>query len=448
MKRFLFYILLILLVSSCKRTEVDVVVTADFTYEVQDSNYTIPVRIVFVNKSIGAQFYKWTFEGSTPGTYDKRDPGVVSFTKAGSVKVILEAWSDLGRQIKEIIIQLDSVPKADFATAALINNLGVTDFAITNKSYGGVTKYAWSFPGGIPASSIEKNPPAVKYTNPGEYRIFLEAKNDRGRKDTISKLIKVLPGLSANFDIVPSFDDEDYQAPLVAVLQNNTISATQHKWQAPGGTLSNSTDSVPTVTYSLPGTYTVTYKAGNGKDSATVTKNITVLPNTGLRTFANVKLGINTAQSTLGVYFSTILRKVLLKGDVNASNGNKIDIAFYGLSESFNYNLFISPDSAQVWAFDAIPGGTATKLINSQELCGCGVNFTVANFDNVTTGTAFSSVPINVTTAGNTFFSNALVPRVVLFQNAIGKKGAVKIKQYVSAGQQSYIICDIKVQKD
>ena len=232
------------------------------------------------------------------------------------------------------------------------------------------------------------------------------------------------------------------------MLQNNTISATQHKWQAPGGTLSNSTDSVPTVTYSLPGTYTVTYKAGNGKDSATVTKNITVLPNTGLRTFANVKLGINTAQSTLGVYFSTILRKVLLKGDVNASNGNKIDIAFYGLSESFNYNLFISPDSAQVWAFDAIPGGTATKLINSQELCGCGVNFTVANFDNVTTGTAFSSVPINVTTAGNTFFSNALVPRVVLFQNAIGKKGAVKIKQYVSAGQQSYIICDIKVQKD
>lgn len=437
-----------LLAHSCKRTEVDVKVTADFTYEVQDSNYNIPVRIVFANKSTGAQLYKWTFEGGTPATYDKREPGVISFTKAGAVKVTLEAWSDLGREAKEVIIQLDSVPKADFTADAVINNLGTTNFSISNKSNGGVTKFIWSFPGGTPSSSNDKNPPAVKYTNPGEYRIFLEAQNERGRKDTVSKWITVLPGLAASFTIVPSFDDEDYQASLTAVLQNNSVSVTQHTWQAPGGTLSSSTDSMPTVTYNLPGTYAITYKAGNGKDSATVTKNITVLPNTGLRTFTNVKLGINTAQSSVGVYFSTALHKSLSKDEVNASNGNKIDIAFYGLSESFSYNLFISPDSAQVWTFDAIPGAAATKFINSQELCGCGVNFTASDFDNTVNGTAFNSVSVNVTIGGNTFFSNGLLPRIVLFENAVGKNGAIKIKQYVRAGQQSYIVCDIKVQKD
>jgi hypothetical protein len=45
-------------------------------------------------------------------------------------------------------------------------------------------------------------------------------------------------------------------------------------------------------------------------------------------------------------------------------------------------------------------------------------------------------------------FSNSLVPRVVVFKNSSGKKGAVKIKQFVMNGDDSYIICDIKVQKD
>jgi hypothetical protein len=35
-----------------------------------------------------------------------------------------------------------------------------------------------------------------------------------------------------------------------------------------------------------------------------------------------------------------------------------------------------------------------------------------------------------------------------VFRTANGKIGAIKIKQYVAAGDNSYIICDIKVQKD
>ena len=448
MKKFLFYILTFLMASSCKRIEVDVKVNADFTYEVQDNNYTIPVRIVFINKSIGAQFYKWTFEGGTPATYDKRDPGVVTFNTAGNIKVKLEVWSDLGKAEKETTILLDSIPKASFDITPVINNYGPTDFKITNKSDGGAVKFNWLFTGATPSSSNLRNPADIRITVPGDYRVFLEATNDRGRKDTISKMIKVLPGLTAGFDIVPSFDDEDYEAPLLATLQNKSLSATNHNWLSPGGTLSNVTDSLPTVRFSVAGIYTITYKAGNGKDSTTVSKTITVKPNSGLRTFSNIKLGINTAQAPVANYFSTMLRTVILREDVTQANGSKIDIAFYGLSESFSYNLFVSPADVQLWTFAAIPGASNTRIINSQELCGCGANFSATNFDNVTNGNAFNSVPVTVTAGGIREFNGSMVNRVVLFENGSGKKGAIKIKQFVNAGLNSYIVCDIKVQKD
>jgi hypothetical protein len=35
-----------------------------------------------------------------------------------------------------------------------------------------------------------------------------------------------------------------------------------------------------------------------------------------------------------------------------------------------------------------------------------------------------------------------------LFQTQEGRKGAIKIKKYVEAGQESYILVDIKVQKE
>lgn len=433
---------------SCKRETVEEKVTADFTYQVADSNYTIPARILFTNKSTGAQQYKWTFEGASIPGYDQKEPGVVTFTTPGTIQIKLEAWKDQLRSEKIITIVIDSVPHAAFTAQPMINNFGVTDFSIINQSAGGLTEFNWTFDGGTPSSFSGVIPPTVKYAAPGQYRIFLEASNSRGRKDTLSQYITVMPVLTAGFDIIPSFDDEDYEAPLTATLQNNSVSVTAHAWSAPGGTVSNSSDSIPTVMYNLPGTYTITYKATNGKDSATVTKTIVVKPNTGLRTFTAVQLGINTAQATIGSCFSTRLRKVIKQADITADNGNKIDLPFYGLSQSFNYNLFVSPAEIPSFALAPIPGATATQFINSQELCTCGIHFTATDFDNIINGNAFNSLQLNFTTAGAMQFDNSMVPRIILFQNAAMKKGAIKIRQFVQDGEQSYIICDIKVQKD
>src|SRR6185369_9006782 len=125
---------------------------------------------------------------------------------------------------KEITIQLDSVVKAGFTIQPVVNNYGPTQFNISNSS-SGVTKFNWTFENGQPATSTDKNP-QVQFTNPGLYRVKLQVSNDRGEKDTISRTVTVLPALdNATFDITPSFDDDDYEAPFVAKLENHTTSA-------------------------------------------------------------------------------------------------------------------------------------------------------------------------------------------------------------------------------
>jgi hypothetical protein len=48
----------------------------------------------------------------------------------------------------------------------------------------------------------------------------------------------------------------------------------------------------------------------------------------------------------------------------------------------------------------------------------------------------------------DTWFIANPVPRIVLFETADGRKGAVKIKAFVSEQMQSYVLTDIKFQKE
>jgi PKD repeat protein len=47
------------------------------------------------------------------------------------------------------------------------------------KSKGNPTSREWSFPGGFPSSSTEKNP-VIKYDNPGTYKVLLTVRNNFG----------------------------------------------------------------------------------------------------------------------------------------------------------------------------------------------------------------------------------------------------------------------------
>lgn len=420
-------------------------VNADFAYTLADSSKTVPRAVNFTNRTTGATGFKWTFEGGEPSTSDYENPGTVTFKLAGSHKVTLEAWNEDIRQTKTITIQLDSAVQVAFDAEIQVNDFSPVQVKFTNRTSGAST-YNWTFEGGDPASADVQTPPIVTFTTPGTHQVTLRVSNG-GESFSLSKTITVKPALSTDFELAPSFHDDDYEAPLTAVLKGRSSSYLSQQWQAPGGTLDSDTASVNTVFFKNPGTYNITLTNGNGKDTRTVTKTITVKPNSRLRTIQDVKLGISAAHADIGSFYSTRLRKVFRKNDDLSTAGKEIDLVFFGLNKNFTYNKFVSPDSATSYTFGAIPGATVTRFINKQEQCNCSVHFTATDFDNMTNDAPLQSLQLPANATGGIQFDYNVLPRIVLFQTQDGRKGAIKIKDYVLEGSTAYILVDIKVQK-
>ena len=428
---------------SCFQEET-VPVTIDFSYTIGNENYTTPARISITNNTSGAEKYLWTFEGGQPATSSQRDPGIITFTEAGPHTITLEAWSEDDRQSKTIAITVYDGVTPDFTAEVLTNNISPVTVHITNKTIGG-TGFRWVFEQGSPAEYTGQNPPDVQFTEPGDHRIILIVENGPA-VDSLIQTISVTEALVPDFEIIPDFEDDDYEAPLRATLQNSTIGGLQWQWSSSGGQISNKTIQQPSIYFAQPGTYSITLQASNGKEAKTITKDIVVKPNTGLRTFTDVKLGINTAHATIGSYYSTTLRRVISKNDPD-SLFQYVDIAYFGLNATFTFNKFTSPDSVEEYTFEAIPQAQITHFINSLDKCECGIALSENDFDQMTTDAVLQSLNITSTAKGLQPFDDAQVPRIVLFKTQDNRKGAIKIKSYHRDGLQSYILVDIKVQK-
>jgi len=435
---------LLLFLAACYK-EVDRPVAADFAYALEDSSRTVPAKVNFTNRSTGGTNFKWTFEGGEPATSDYENPGTVIFKDAGAHKITLEAWNEDARNIKTLTIQLDSSVQVAFDAVIQVNDFSPVQVQFINHTKG-ASKYSWTFEGGTPATSAEATPPNVTFTTPGDHQVTLEVSNG-GENFSLSKTITVKPALSTDFTLAPSAFDDDYEAPLTAMLEGKSTSYLTQSWTVPGGTIADDTASKTSVYFKDPGTYTITLTNGNGKDSRTVSKSITVKPNSGLRTIRDVKLGISAAHATIGCFYSTRLRKVYHKNDDLSAEGKEIDLVFFGLNRNFTYNKFISPDSAASYTFAAIPGATVTSYINKQEQCNCTVSFTASAFDNMLTDAPLRNLQWPVAATGGIQFDYNLLPRIVLFRTQDGRKGAIKIKDYVLEGSTGYILVDIKVQK-
>ncbi len=435
---------LCLLLTSCFK-EVGITVTTDFIYTAKDSIYTAPANISFTNRTIGATNFKWTFEGGEPVSSDYENPGTVVFRQAGDYKITLEAWNEDERQIKTHTIHIDSTVSTAFDAKILINDFSPVTVRLTNNTTG-ASAYKWTFENGEPASATAQSPPDVTFTTPGTHKITLTVTNG-GQDFTAEKIITVKPALTNDFTMEPSFDDEDGEAPLTAILESKAQNVLTRKWTTTGGIIADDTAANTNIYFKDPGSYQVTLTAENGKGSKAVTKTIDVKANNGLRIIRDVKLGINAAQSTIGAYYSTSLRKVFRSGDDLSVAGKDIDIVFFGLNQGFSYNMFISPDSSTAYAFGSIPGAKYTRYINSLEACGCSLTLTAAGFDAMTDDVLLKNMTISNSAEGGVPFTNAVSPRIVLFRTADGRMGAIKVKTFVPNGTSSYIIIDIKVQK-
>lgn len=441
-------LVLLLLFFGCAREEA-VPVIVDFDYEVFNDDFSIPVQLVFFNKTAGADEYEWVFEGATPSRSVSRSPGVVEYTTKGIYEITLSASNQDGeRDTMTVEIQIDAPVLVDFEVTNSIDTFSPATYTIQNNS-SGADSFLWTFEGGTPATSTEESPGEIIFTAPGEHLITLEIGNGR-ETYTQEKTITVAPFLIADFEYEVAFIDIDFQVPVTIQFHNNSVSATSYQWDFEGTPTSTSIEEHPEITFINPGTHRITLSATNGKETQSIQKDIVFFVDTNLRVLQDIKLGINTAHTAnnIGSFYDLMNRVVYTAADIEANPalGTSTDLVFYGLSSAFTTNSFVSPDNVSETAFLDIENPKKTIFINSQELCNCSASLAAIEFDTMQDDSLLDVLNIEEN-GGVQDFDAVMVPRVVLFQTEEGKKGAIKIKEFVIDGQNSYILVDIRVQK-
>ncbi|WP_421498034.1 PKD domain-containing protein [Flavobacterium columnare] len=447
LKQVVLFIVIILTKTSCYN-ESFIPIVGDFTAQYVNADESVPVLIRIDNKLQGAETFLWEFEGGNPATSTVAKPGEVLYNQPGTYKIKLTATNSDGEKktIEKTIVIKDALnPK--FTYGVIQDTFSPVEVQISNLTTGQGITYEWQFEGGNPVTFSGQHPPHVIFTSPGNHKISLTI-NNGFESQTIEGTIVVAPLLVSDFSWDVGVTDSDYQAPVSLNLNNTSISATRYSWQSTGGIVSNATADNPSIVFNNPGTYTITLTATNGKATQATSKSVTIYPNTNLYILNDVKLGINSAHqnNSYGAFFSTQTQRSYSANEITVQNSGLIDIAFQGLTSGFTTNLFLSPNQVQNYGFLPLSNAQHTVFINSQELCNCGLQFSAAQFDAMQNDTPLQGLNIVSNAAGNQAFGSIL-PRIVLFKTQDGRKGAIKIKNMIANGANSYIVCDIKVQK-
>jgi uncharacterized repeat protein (TIGR02543 family) len=161
-------------------------------------------------------------------------------------------------------------PIADFTADTTTIGAGGSVY-FTDLSTNNPTSWSWTFSGGTPATSTDKNP-TITYNTPGTYTVSLTAENSVG-SDTETKTDYITV-------TAPQIPIADFSASSTSISAGDSVDFTDQSlntptawdWTFAGGTPATSTDRNPTITYNTPGTYTVTLIAANSAGSDTETK--------------------------------------------------------------------------------------------------------------------------------------------------------------------------------
>ena len=440
-------LLVFIVITSCYQ-ETSIAVEGDFTTSYVNGDESNPVIIKIDSKITGADTYEWTFEGGSPSTSNLKNPGEILYDKQGTYIIKLRAVNADGesKEVSKTVVIREGI-NIDFTHEIIKSNYSPVEVILTNNTLGEGLTFKWDFQDGVPSTFTGKTPPNVIFTTAGEHLITLTVSNGL-ESQKITKTINVEPILVSQFAYEPKFENDDYQTPVTINFINKSVSATSYKWTFQGGNPSTSTEENPTVVFTGVGAHEVTLEASNDKTSQIFKSTITVQPDTNLRILTNIKLGINTSHNNnnIGAMFSTTTRQVYKANEINDQNSGLIDIVFQGLNSNLTYNKFISPDQVNNYGFLSLKNAQSTIFVNSQNLCNCGLNFTEVQFDAMVNDTPIKALNISYSAAGEQQFGFTY-PRIILFKTQDGRKGVIKIKDMVKNGASSYILCDIKVQK-
>lgn len=164
-------------------------------------------------------------------------------------------------------------PYADFTYSTTVICPG-DPVQFTNASLNATT-FSWSFGQGSPSSSSLENP-SVVFPHSGTYTVSLVAIGSGGT-DILTQNINIVVS-DAPIAAFSPLTNPIYIPNATAYFNNSSSNANNYNWDFGNG--ATSTDENPWMTYSTPGTYTVTLIAQNGLcGSDTATFDIEVINN-------------------------------------------------------------------------------------------------------------------------------------------------------------------------
>ncbi len=242
-------------------------------------NGCTPLTVNFVDQSVSASSWSWSFPGGTPSTSTAQNP-TVTYPNAGSYSVTLIASNGFGNST---VTETDYITVAPLADPDFTTSSDENTITFTNTSTN-ATSYSWEFGDGT--GSTEENPTHT-YPDDGEYTVILTATNNCG-SETTEQIITTSSIPQAAF----TAENKDGCGPLtVSFIDQSTENTISWSWSFPGGIPSTSTEQNPTVVYETAGTYTVTLIASNSNGETTVTAtdfvNVAPLPTPGFFTDIN-----------------------------------------------------------------------------------------------------------------------------------------------------------------
>lgn len=230
--------------------------------------------------------FQWTFDGGDPSSSTNANPDVTYNTpgvydvklKAGTSNILIYVNGVTKTKSGYITVTSEPVqpPQPDEVVANFYapSTVGANEpITLENRSQN-ATSYFWSIEGATPSTSTEVNPTIV-FTRTGRYAITLFATNGTN-SDTKTVNVNVEDLASADFEASAT----TINAGESVTFTNTSRNATMFYWTFNGGDPSYSTETNPVVTYSEPGTYSVTLFAAsdNSNDTETKTDYIVVLP--------------------------------------------------------------------------------------------------------------------------------------------------------------------------
>lgn len=161
---------------------------------------------------------------------------------------------------------------ADFSIVSTNDKFTIPAKITINNSTTGAETFKWTFEGGLPASSTQRNPGEIVYTKPGTYTIKLEANNFDGVQKVVEKKITINDIINVDYSFAI---DGDSFAPAVVNFKNNSSGSDTFEWTFEGGNPATSTQVNPRVTFENGGSHKVSLRVFNKQLS--VKKDTTII---------------------------------------------------------------------------------------------------------------------------------------------------------------------------